>query len=228
MRQSEQIHELAAALAKAQGQIEGARKDSANPFFKSHYADLTSVWDACREALSANGLSVLQSPRLLAAGEQWLVEVETVLMHASGQFIADVLAVPLLKLDAQAIGSATTYARRYALAAFAGVAPEDDDAEGAVGRGHGKAPATLTRPAAKHAEDPLERAKAFAADCHARTPDQIYADAKKFIAACKPTQIDAARAQVQRYQEDHSLTDEHVETLRALINRREEELAAKA
>lgn len=228
MRQSEHIHELAAALAKAQGQIEGAKKDSANPFFKSHYADLASVWDACRGAMAANGVSVLQSPRLITVGEQWLVEVETVLMHASGQFIADVLAVPLLKLDAQAIGSATTYARRYALAAFAGVAPEDDDGECAVGRGNGKAAGTLTRPTAKHADDPLERAKSFAADYHDRTPDQIYADAKKFIAACKPAQIDSARAQVQRYQENRSLTDEHVETLRALINRREEELAAKA
>jgi len=60
--QSEQINELATALAKAQGKITGALKDSANPFYKSRYADLASVWDACRAALSENGLAVVQFP----------------------------------------------------------------------------------------------------------------------------------------------------------------------
>jgi hypothetical protein len=129
MTRSETINELATALSKAQGKMAGAKKDSENPHFRSKYADLASVWEACRDALTASGLSVVQSPRLLSAGENvWLVEVETTLLHSSGQFLADTMAVPVSKVDAQGVGSATTYARRYALSAFVGVAPEDDDA----------------------------------------------------------------------------------------------------
>lgn len=123
MNRSDQINELAAALAKAQGQIEGAKKDSANPFFKSTYADLASVWDACRSQLSSNGLSVTQCPEESDSG----ISVETMLMHSSGQWISSRYSMPVSKVDAQAVGSAITYARRYALAAIVGIAPEDDD-----------------------------------------------------------------------------------------------------
>lgn len=134
---SEQINELCTALAKAQAEMTGAKKDSANPFFKSSYADLASVRDACLGALNKHGLSVTQWPRLVSAGDgAWIVEVETLLTHQSGQFMRDTLAVPVTKADAQAVGSAITYARRYALGAVAGVAPEEDDGEGAVGRPH--------------------------------------------------------------------------------------------
>jgi len=147
MTRSESINELAAALAKAQAVMTGAKKDSDNPFFKSHYADLASVRDACMPALNAHGLSVLQFPRLVSAGDhEWLIEVETVLAHASGQFIADTLAVPVTKADAQGVGSAITYARRYALGAVAGVAAEDDDGESAVGRTVHKAKAHTAEP----------------------------------------------------------------------------------
>ena len=122
---------LFAALAKAQGQMKGAIKDSANPFFKSKYADLSSVWEACREALAANGLSVVQFP--VSEGE--LVGVRTILGHASGQSLESVFWVKPKANDPQGLGSAITYLRRYALAAAVGVAPEDDDGESAHGRG---------------------------------------------------------------------------------------------
>lgn len=128
------IKELAAALAKAQAAMGGAKKQSTNPHFKSRYADLSSVWDACREPLTANGLSVLQSPRTTWwADGHCVVEVTTLLLHESGQYISDTLAVPVTKPDAQGVGSATTYARRYMLSSFAGVASEDDDGNAAVG-----------------------------------------------------------------------------------------------
>ena len=130
---TEVITELSAALAKAQGQIKGAAKDSENPHFRSKYADLASVWEACRKPLADNGLSVVQSPRLAAVGEGWFVEVETMLLHSSGQWITDTLAVPVTKVDAQGVGSAITYERRYALSAIVGVAPEDDGAEASIG-----------------------------------------------------------------------------------------------
>lgn len=123
MQTSEQINEFAAALAKAQGQIQGAVKDSTNPAFKSRYADLASVWDACRVALSLNGLAVVQGPALADRG----VSVTTRLLHSSGQWAESTLILPMDKATAQGAGSAITYARRYALAAMVGVAPDDDD-----------------------------------------------------------------------------------------------------
>lgn len=124
---SEAINELAAALAIAQGQITGALKDSANPFFKSKYADLASVWDACREHLSKNGLAVIQTTREDIEG----VTVETTLAHKSGQYISGLLRMFPKDKSPQAYGSAMTYARRYALAAIVGVAQVDDDANAA-------------------------------------------------------------------------------------------------
>ena len=129
MQQSPEINKLAAALAKAQGQMDGAKKDSSNPHFKSKYADLSSVWDACRAALSSNGLAVIQMPGECVDGR---VAMTTTLTHASGQWMRETLTIPLQKVDAQGYGSATTYARRYALAAFVGIAPEDDDGNAAV------------------------------------------------------------------------------------------------
>ena len=123
MQTSEQINELAAALAKAQGQIQAASRDRENPHFRSRYADLASVWDACRVALSANGLAVVQGPALADRG----VSVTTRLLHSSGQWAESTLILPMDKATAQGAGSAITYARRYALAAMVGVAPDDDD-----------------------------------------------------------------------------------------------------
>lgn len=125
METSESINEISAALAKAQGQIENAIKDSSNPFFKSKYADLTSVWAACRKQLSENGLSVIQSPEESSHG----ISVVTMLCHSSGQWIRSKYSMPCdsSKLTPQVIGSAITYARRYALSAMVGIAPHDDD-----------------------------------------------------------------------------------------------------
>lgn len=135
MRTSEAINELATAMAAAQAIMKGAAKDAENPHFRSRYADLASVWDACRAALTANGLSVVQAPRGVPAEGGWIVEVETILLHKSGQWMADTLTVPVGKPDAQGLGSAITYARRYSLAAFVGVAPEDDDGNAAASSG---------------------------------------------------------------------------------------------
>jgi hypothetical protein len=130
MDKSESIASLSAALAKAQGQIEGAKKDSNNSHFKAQYADLASVWDACRKALSANGLAVVQIPG--RSGED--VTVTTTLTHSSGEWISGIVYARPMKADAQGIGSVITYLRRYSLAAMVGVAPEDDDGNAASGR----------------------------------------------------------------------------------------------
>jgi hypothetical protein len=131
MEHSEQLEKLGVALAKAQDEMVGAKKGSDNPFFKSKYADLTSVWQACKEALHNNGLSVIQAP----ISEDGRIGVSTMLLHSSGQYIKDKFTLGVKKEnDPQADGSSITYARRYALAAFVGVCPADDDAEGAMNR----------------------------------------------------------------------------------------------
>ena len=134
MTHSEQLNELAAALAKAQAKIEGAKKDADNPFFRSKYADLASVWDACRKQLTDNGLSVVQSP--YTEGEK--IGVSTLLLHVSGQWILSEVNAQAKDLSPQAVGSVISYMRRYALSAMAGVPQIDDDAEAAEGRTDGK------------------------------------------------------------------------------------------
>ena len=129
MKTSDSIKELATALAKAQATMAGAKKDSTNPHFRSKYADLASIWEACRDALTSNGIAVVQMTR---ARPEDVVIVETRLLHSSGEWIEGELLVPVMKADAQGYGSAITYARRYALAAAVGVAPEDDDGNAAA------------------------------------------------------------------------------------------------
>lgn len=126
MKMSEQINELADALAKAQGTIENAAKDSQNPHFKSSYADLASVREAIRKPLSENGLAYTQFVRT----DNGKVQIETMLLHKSGQFMSETLEIPLMKQDAQSIGSATSYGRRYSLMAIIGIAASEDDDDG--------------------------------------------------------------------------------------------------
>src|ERR1043166_4812177 len=130
MQTSEQINELAAAVAEGQGGMGGAVKDSSNPFFKSKYADLESVWNACRKALSENGLAVIQTESATEGG----VLVSTMLTHSSGQWVRDHLQLLPKDMSPQGIGSAITYGRRYALASIVGVYQTDDDGEAAHGR----------------------------------------------------------------------------------------------
>mgnify|MGYP003114178992 FL=1 len=133
MKKSEQVDKLAAALCKAQAEMGGAVKDAKNPFFKSSYADLTSVIKAIKEPFANNGLSYSQFPVTSEGGGG--VGVVTVLLHSSGQWIESEFYLPLAKKDPQGGGSAITYARRYALQAMAGIPTADDDAEAAMMRG---------------------------------------------------------------------------------------------
>jgi len=124
--QSPTINELASALCKAQGEIKSAKEDKTNPHFKSSYASLDSVWEACREPLSKNGLSVVQLPNV----EGETLVLTTMLMHTSGQWIRSKMPITSAKMTPQAIGSGMTYMRRYCLASLVGVAPKDWDDDG--------------------------------------------------------------------------------------------------
>jgi hypothetical protein len=161
--QSESINELAAALAKAQAVIEGAVKHKDNSHLKNKYADLGSVWDACRSALTANGLSVTQT----CEGVEGNLFLRTTLMHASGQWVAG--DIPLIFGEAkglnpmQALGSALSYARRYGLASIVGVSPEDDDGHGA-GQGRPPQRQAAAAPAAPPAQTTGQKAAAKLAE----------------------------------------------------------------
>jgi hypothetical protein len=125
---TETTNTIAAALAKAQAKMGKALKDSNNPAFRSKYADLGNVMDACLPALNECGISVIQ-PFRVDDGKYF---VETILLHESGDQLS--CAIPLLvnKNDMQGLGSAMTYARRYGLMCMAGIAPEDDDGNAAA------------------------------------------------------------------------------------------------
>jgi hypothetical protein len=116
-------------LVKAQANIHGAIKDSTNPHFKSKYADLSSVMEAVKAPLLAQGIAIVQATEPSEANE---VRLSTMLLHASGEYIADTITVPVNKQDAQGYGSAMTYARRYGLQAMTGCCPEDDDGNAAA------------------------------------------------------------------------------------------------
>ena len=136
MNSSTETNELALALCLAQGQMGGAVKDSANPFFKSSYADLTSVIKAIKQPFADNGLSYTQFPVTDENG----MGVCTRLMHVSGQWLEGQFTLPVVKRDPQAASSSLTYARRVSLSAIAGIPTADDDAESAMLRGDDKKP----------------------------------------------------------------------------------------
>jgi hypothetical protein len=126
---SGKIDQLAAALCSAQGEITGALKDSTNPHFRSSYADLASVWAACRPQLTKHGLSVVQMP--VTVGDQ--VGISNMLLHKSGQWIqSEMLIKPTQPQNPQVVGSILTYFRRYMLAGTAGVPQVDDDGNAAA------------------------------------------------------------------------------------------------
>lgn len=175
MKHSESLASLAPAMAKAQAALKPALKEKANPAFKgSKYADLGSVWEACEAALEANGLSIVQGYSTEGAkGSLW-----TMLLHTSGEYIMGTCPLVLPKDDPQGMGSATTYYRRYGLAAMLGIVQEDDD-----GNAGSLAPKPLPKPHAQPqtSREELDWAAAFdecntleeLASCWAKVPQAL-------------------------------------------------------
>lgn len=128
VHQSPTIGELAKALAAAQSELEPAKRESVNPAFRSRYADLAACVEAVRAPLARHGLALTQ----LLGGDGEHVTLTTMLLHTSGEFIGSTSTVRLTKLDATAVGSATTYLRRYGLSAIVGLSTEDDDGAAAA------------------------------------------------------------------------------------------------
>lgn len=129
MATSSEIKDLVTALSAAQREMKSAEKNARNKHYGSDYANLDSAWDAIREPLTKNGLSVIQTTSHDADTGTLLL---TTLAHTSGQWIRGSYPLEPVQRTPQALGSAVTYARRYALMAIVGIAPgmeEDDDGE---------------------------------------------------------------------------------------------------
>ena len=120
MNKSDSIKEIATALCKFQGEVEKIKKTETNPFYHNKYADLSSILDVVRVPLMNNGLSVVQFPR----GK---CELETMLMHTSGEWMSETFEMKPTKDDPQGAGSVITYQRRYALGAILSLNIDVDD-----------------------------------------------------------------------------------------------------
>lgn len=143
MNKSESIQALAEALAKAQGELKNPAFDSQNPHFRSRYASLAAVRDATIPVLSKHGLSVSQLPLC----EDGRAGCETVLMHSSGEYMSTSIMLPVERPTAHGVGSALTYARRYALMAIVGVVgDDDDDGNASVGKAVSRPVGTMSGP----------------------------------------------------------------------------------
>ena len=155
--ESPTIGKLIMALAKAQGLIKAAPKDTTNTYFKSKYADLASVWEACREPLAKNGLAVIQRPNPTNGDT---ISLTTILAHESGEWIRGTLIMRPVKNDPQGLGSCLTYARRYALSAMVGIcSEEDDDGNAGSGKSHAQGPQRDTEPTKEELEAKAKEAK---------------------------------------------------------------------
>lgn len=124
MKTSEKIDLIVPALLKVKSKIQAVIKDSNNPFFKSKYADLNAHLDTVEPLLAENEIVLLQPTTVNSAVSN---TVETVLIHKSGQYISADLVVNMPNLDAQKLGAAITYFRRYTLGSLLGMKAEDDD-----------------------------------------------------------------------------------------------------
>ena len=165
MNKSDSISNLAPALVLAQANIGGAVKASQNPHFKSNFANLGDVIYACKAALTEQGIAASQFVTTLESGAPGL---ETILVHATGEWISSVMPVVCAKQnDPQALGSAITYARRYALQSALLIPAVDDDGEAAMFRQEEDTPVPvppLAKPAPKVAT-PKKLVEVPPADC---------------------------------------------------------------
>jgi hypothetical protein len=213
---SETIGKLVEALSKAQGVMSGAKRESTNPAFRSKYADLASVWDACRKPLADNGLAVIQT--LTPSGLDG-VTVVTTLAHTSGEWLRSELFIPAAKKDAHGFGSAITYARRFSLAAIVGIAPEDDD-------GNAVSLPTPPRGPIKAAPTPPEELGEKLGESVDMLSQAVELNSR-MANARTIGEVQAAWADVTALQR-RGLPRSHVESLRGLKDKRKAELGGSA
>lgn len=189
------------ALAAAQAEMSRANKGASNPHFRSKYADLGAVQDACLPALHKHGFAVYQPLIRDAEG----LAVQTILAHESGEKLE--CSIPLLlgqRHDMQGLGSAITYARRYGLFCMSGVAPEDDDGNKATEQAPKAAPAKPAEPA----YDPHAAAEFLLAALE-RCPDEELANFKGVHAAALSRLYAADKEEFERVKAAKAARDDY-------------------
>lgn len=204
IKMSPEIGALAAALAKAQGELRAATKDRENPYFKSSYATLASVFEAIREPFSKNGLSYTQPTRIDEHGN---VVVVTMLMHASGQWLAGEVSAKPAKNDPQGVGSLISYLKRYEIQAMAGIASADDDDDGNAATLSDRVQHRATQPPAPptgQAESPVgydpkiqdHKLKLKGALEHRKIPQDLWPAVSQAMVGKYPDELDDVISQV--------------------------------
>lgn len=129
MKSSESIASIAPALIKAQGEMQSVTKQGTNPAFRSKYMTLDSILDAVRPILTKHNLMLTQGMVWNSVNDDRIttIEVESRIIHVSGEWIAHHVVVPVTKGDAHGLGSALTYGRRYGLVGLLAISADDDD-----------------------------------------------------------------------------------------------------
>lgn len=117
------IAKFASQFLKLQSELEPIKKEANNPFFKSKYAELSSIIEVIRPLCKKHGFIILQEP----GNQNERLALTTTIMHESGEFVRSTISYPVVKQDPQGYGSAITYARRYSLQAIFCLETEDDD-----------------------------------------------------------------------------------------------------
>ena len=205
---SKETAKLDAALAKAQGSFTAAAKDTSNPFFKSKYADLASIWNACRSALTSHGIAVTQ----------WLVESEgdrlgiVTRLACEGEWMMARWSMPVSKQDPQGYGSAATYARRYALAAALGVVADEDDDGNAASEKPKQAPRESARKA-------MQKAKEEQADYSKPSNDEEWKTRIQLAGSVSVEELDSLQPEIERVED---------EMLRGRLRRYRDEIRKRA
>lgn len=188
------LGKIAPALIKARMAMTAASKTATNPHFKTKYADLSAVMDACVPQLLAEGIMPLQQAEPTHDG----VCMRTTLLHSSGEWVMSKVFLPATKQDPQAYGSAITYARRYGLAAIVCLAAEDDDGEAmryTPPSAPKPAPASGPRVVPASGETPSAMEARFVAEIHGAPDMKTLRDVGAAIGTAKTAgHIDADRA----------------------------------
>lgn len=153
MKMSESLIKIAPALLKAQKEIGGAKKGADNPFFKSKYADFGAVLEACKDILNKHGITIVQAPDIVVAGDNAVGVLDTVFLHESGEYISGAIEIKAKdENDPQKYGAGLTYSRRQGLQSMAVIPAEDDDGNFAANKNNSKV--VSKKPAAKPVSQP--------------------------------------------------------------------------
>lgn len=218
---------LAAALAKAQGAMKNAEMNKTNPHYRSRYADLAAIRDAVVPALSANGIALVQTIEPVEAG----FIVRTTLLHDEDALSSTCPILCAPNAPAQAFGSALTYARRYSLAAIAGIAAdEDDDGNEAQANAPKSQSKPTQKPQAPAPQTPAQKPAGYAIP-HGST-DEFLAKFERWIARAKPTETATATDILHGIMRDNdktlkALTDEQYNSCVNLYQSRLAEVSAE-